>query len=501
MLARGLVAVIAAGVACALFASCESTTDGAACSLDADCNDGVACNGGERCVGGACERGTPPSCDDGVACTVDVCQEPDGSCRNLPDASLCAAGETCGEKGCAPAGACAKDADCDDGVHCNGTETCAQGKCADGPPPSCEDAEPCTLGICDEATAGCIQVPDHASCGPGKQCDVAKGCVPAPACVTDAGCDDGFFCNGVEKCLASQCAAGMPPKCDDTVSCTVDFCDESGKACKSLPSDKLCGANHTCDAKSGCLPECTTDAQCDDGQKCNGAEKCVGNGCAAGTPLSCLSYETCDPTAGCTAPRYSLDFAPGGFVINTSYPTGDIATPTIEAWIFATKSTGYRAIVQINVAGDDALYINPGGELMLWPCSSSGVPVPLNQWVHTAASYDGNNLRYYLNGTEVSVVGGCSDIQDFDFVRFGGIDSTDGEHFGGRIDEVRVWSVPRDAAAITATMNKTLSGKEPGLVGYWPIDEGAGNLVLDHGPNGYHGTASLAPTWTPDAPF
>jgi hypothetical protein len=40
------------------------------CTVDGDCDDGVFCNGAETCVAGTCVTGTPPSCDDGVGCTV-----------------------------------------------------------------------------------------------------------------------------------------------------------------------------------------------------------------------------------------------------------------------------------------------------------------------------------------------------------------------------------------------------------------------------------------------
>src|SRR5215475_2897491 len=43
------------------------------CTSNAACSDGNFCNGTELCVAGACAAGTPPSCDDGVACTADSC--------------------------------------------------------------------------------------------------------------------------------------------------------------------------------------------------------------------------------------------------------------------------------------------------------------------------------------------------------------------------------------------------------------------------------------------
>jgi alpha-tubulin suppressor-like RCC1 family protein len=50
------------------------------CSRDEDCDDGVYCNGVEACTGRVCRAGTAPSCDDGVACTVDRCDETRQAC-------------------------------------------------------------------------------------------------------------------------------------------------------------------------------------------------------------------------------------------------------------------------------------------------------------------------------------------------------------------------------------------------------------------------------------
>jgi len=35
-------------------------------------------------------------------------------------------------------------------------------------------------------------------------------------------------CNGLERCVATRCAAGAPVACDDSNECTTDACAESG---------------------------------------------------------------------------------------------------------------------------------------------------------------------------------------------------------------------------------------------------------------------------------
>lgn len=61
-----------------ILATLASTEAG--CVADAECDDGVWCNGAESCVLGACRAGTSPSCDDGIACTSDTCNEATDAC-------------------------------------------------------------------------------------------------------------------------------------------------------------------------------------------------------------------------------------------------------------------------------------------------------------------------------------------------------------------------------------------------------------------------------------
>ena len=97
----------------------------APCNIDADCDDALFCNGAETCGSGTCQLGMP-LCDDTVACTVDSCSEPSGSCDHVPD-----------------------DAACDDGLFCNGAETCDAGVgCLAG-------SDPCPGQPCNESAARC----------------------------------------------------------------------------------------------------------------------------------------------------------------------------------------------------------------------------------------------------------------------------------------------------------------------------------------------------------
>ncbi|MSP25008.1 MAG: LamG domain-containing protein [Myxococcales bacterium] len=438
--------------------------------------------------GSTVDSACPASCDDQIACTTDVCDAASSACLNLADHSLCESDQLCGQSGCATAPACMSDGDCDDASFCNGEETCAMGQCKAGVPPSCDDAIDCTTGTCDEAKMSCTQIPDHAACGVGKLCSSEDGCVVAPECQTPVDCSDGIHCNGFELCDATLCVSGAPPSCDDKVDCTVDLCEEASAGCAHVPNDAACPPNHSCDSLVGCKPECTGNATCGDASVCNGIETCIAGGCEPGTALSCLPYETCVAATGCSAPRHSLSFDGVNDIAFTTFAAATLNALTIEAWVRDTKGSGYRAIVQTSLNLDRALYIYPNGELGLYPCDTDGMAVPFNTWTHVAASWDGLTLRYYVNGVKMNKeVTGCSAFTSVELVYLGAQYSGDGESWKGEIDDARFWNVARTDAEIAANMAKTLNGKEAGLIGYWPLDAGSGNIAIDYSPSGYNG--------------
>jgi hypothetical protein len=67
--------------------------------------------------------------------------------------------------------------------------------------------------------------------------------------------------------------------------------------------------------------------------------------------------------------------------------------------------------------------------------------------------------------------------------------------FAGKLAEIRIWKRARSQEEIKADMRKRLTGREPGLAAYWPLNEvtveGQNLKVLDRASN-YHGTVKAA---------
>ena len=192
---------------------------GSDCVEDSDCDDGDFCNGVERCSLGLCYESPVVACPDDSVCATTSCDEEADECVVEPLEDLCGVDQICDPKtGCFTPNECVLDADCTDGLLCNGEEACVDGFCEPGPVAACDDAIQCTADTCDEETGGCQNVPDHARCLPTEICSLSEDCIERPPCEGDADCTDGFFCNGTEFCDTDGfCSAGSAVAVTDVV--------------------------------------------------------------------------------------------------------------------------------------------------------------------------------------------------------------------------------------------------------------------------------------------
>jgi hypothetical protein len=167
----------------------------------------------EECLDGFCVAGDPP-CDPPNGCNL--CDEDNHECLFT----------------------CAEDADCDNGLFCDGVESCDGCACLPG--------NPCPGG-CDEDLARCFD-----------------------PCVTNVDCDDGLFCNGLETCVNGSCTDGAEPCGPSPLDC--ETCLEATDSCASI---------------------CTSQADCDDSNACT-LDAC--DGCVCINERLCPN--ACDPATG-----------------------------------------------------------------------------------------------------------------------------------------------------------------------------------------------------------
>ena len=177
------------------------------CTEDADCDDQLFCTGTETCIDGTCAAvsACPPAID-GCVTRGFSCDEENDMCIDFADDSLCAEGEFCDiyTGDCLQIQIqCTEDADCNDGVFCNGTEFCSEGFCV--AVSACQPfIDGCvTRGFsCDEENDMCLDFADNSLCNVGQICDVESG-----DCVATT-----FTCGMAQLIVQEAVASGGPYK-------------------------------------------------------------------------------------------------------------------------------------------------------------------------------------------------------------------------------------------------------------------------------------------------
>src|SRR4029453_12276095 len=137
---------------------------------------------------------------------------------------------------------------------------------------------------------------------------------------------------------------------------------------------------------------------------------------------------------------------------------------TLEAWVKASSVSNWRCVILKercgglayglyagDTGGHSAAFIRRTADSGDTDATGSAV-LPLNTWVHVAATYDGATLRTFVGGQQVAATSASGAIAtSTEPLRIGG-NSIWGEYFSGAIDEVRIYNRALTAAEIQTDM-------------------------------------------------
>lgn len=251
--------------------------DACQCLRPWDCDDGDACTDELCAPTRGCEY-VPTNPDDGNACTRDACDTATGGVSHVP--IDCDDGEGCTADDCLPSTGCRNQplvGPCDDGTVCTTGDQCLGGRCV-GAALDCDDDNVCTRDHCDPVT-GCWNRDNDG-----------------------APCDDGNACTA-DTCLEGECQGAAIP-CDDGNLCTDDSCDPA-TGCVFTPRGCPAGGTectpNRCDPASGecALLPLEDGTPCEDGAFCTDGDGCLQGACAPGGARDCSAVATQCAVGGC----------------------------------------------------------------------------------------------------------------------------------------------------------------------------------------------------------
>jgi MYXO-CTERM domain-containing protein len=275
----------------------EGTADNDGCSSICQVEVGYTCTGAPSTCQPCFEN---IDCDDGDACTLDLCASNACTHSAAPQGTQCLTGVCTSSGSCVE---CVDDADCGStGPLCNtDTHTCYCAADTD-----CDDTNECTSEVCTAGACAYTVLSDATVCSIG-HCN-ADAQAPACICETDLGCDDQNACSQ-DTCTANRCSHTYAPAGE---ACETGVCSQDPiSVCVQCFENAHClNDKPWCKTEISECVECIQDEHCDDANECTldacGSDRCsheprVGSPCQAGGFCSdvapecveCVAHENC----------------------------------------------------------------------------------------------------------------------------------------------------------------------------------------------------------------
>ena len=211
------------------------------------------------------------------------------------------------------------------------------------------------------------------------------------------------------------------------------------------------------------------------------------------------------------------------YVMVPDDPSLDITDEfTIAAWINIEQYKEWASIVTkgedaeepwpasynnytIHQSGPTYMEGNEFGHLR-FTCDQSSLPqnplpesttiIPLDEWHFVAVTWDGETIKFYLDGEPDGSTEFTGTLQPNDESLYIGVDFPGGdEYWKGYIDEVRIWNKALKQTHIHAAMNGSATPIASALVGYWRFDEGKGTIAKDRSKYKNNGELIGGATW------
>lgn len=180
---------------------------------------------------------------------------------------------------------------------------------------------------------------------------------------------------------------------------------------------------------------------------------------------------------------------------------------TVEAWINTSSTASLQTVVSNytdfgntmqfllrldndGISNKASFWIGTGQNAAQYIQVLGTTSINVDTWYHIAGSYDGTNLKVYVNGVEENSI---TVTTKFPYIeaetKIGGGLSNNTEFFDGEITGVRIWDIARSETEIDTDKDLCIAGNTNGLVAMYNMIDGWGSSILtDESVNGINGS-------------
>ncbi len=207
---------------------------------------------------------------------------------------------------------------------------------------------------------------------------------------------------------------------------------------------------------------------------------------AAADSLGTMPTRTTNVYSSSVPDPAALSFAgsPSSYVnVVNSADLAPLTPFTWESWIKVTKTSwaglqSYATIMSIGLTNGTCWFaVSSNGNVVVALGNqfrqTSVHPIAFQTWQHVAVTWDGSDVRCYLNGQPDSTnsYSGIVPYSGQPLYIGRGYTLPQSFSFKGQMNELRMWWVARSQEEIQSTMHQSLSDFEPGLAAYWPLTQ------------------------------
>ena len=169
---------------------------------------------------------------------------------------------------------------------------------------------------------------------------------------------------------------------------------------------------------------------------------------------------------------------------------------TWQAWLLSLEATANMAVYESNkefsVRYENSrltvyfYHVNATSPLISYDMKT----YPTNEFFHTTVSFDGTNIKLYvnaelvntkaLNTTEIAKLK-CENttLPANSTIAYLGDGFSKKGPFKGNVDDLRLWDYALSQKEVALNYNRYINGNENGLIGYWQFDEGLNKYAFD----------------------